>query len=143
MTTLHTRFPDTDGVVGLAQENVDVPYDLAFPLMGRKFLDRFRALPREFCTGRDGRGIGLGCPEGGDIFWPGYYHLFNDAEIGLTIKCMGNWVFEPRAKLRHFHPEAHGGDLDLTHAHGLTFKHDDAVAWTARRREGALWGLDA
>ncbi|MGD9688663.1 MAG: hypothetical protein AB7K52_03120 [Phycisphaerales bacterium] len=149
MSTLHERFPDTDGVVGLAQENIAGAYDLAFPLMGRKFLDRFRQLPPEFTRGRahsaaaSGAAGGLGLGQPGDLFWPGYFHLFNDAEIGLTIKCMGNWVFEPRAKLRHFHPEFGGGEMDATHDHGLTFKNEDAIAWTTRRREGKLWGADA
>jgi hypothetical protein len=136
MTTLYERFPDTDGVVGLAQENIDGAYDLAFPLLGRKFLDRFRTLPGEFTCN-----IGLG--QKTDIFWPGYFHLYNDAEIGLTIKCMGNWVFEPKARLRHFHPVCGGGTMDPTHDHGLTYKREDAIAWTARRAAGRLWGLDA
>lgn len=136
MGTLYERFPDGDGVVGLAQENIPSgAYDLAFPLMGRRFLDRFRRLPEAFT-----RGVGLGRP--GDLFWPGFNHLLNDAEIGLSIKCLGNWVFEPRAKLRHFHPEMGGGTMDATHNHGLTFKDEDALAWAERRAAGRLWGLD-
>ena len=135
MTTLYEKFPDGDGVVGLAQENIVGAYDLAFPLFGKAFLDRFRGLAPAFT-----QGIKAGLP--GDIFWPGYFHLFNDAEIGLTIKCMGNWVFEPRAKLRHYHPECGGGEMDATHNHGLTFKDDDRCAWTDRRARGVLWGLD-
>ncbi len=136
MTTLYTNFPDSDGVVGLAQDNITGAYDLAFPLMGRKFLDRFRGLPSEFTTD-------IRAGKAGDLFWPGYFHLYNDAEIGLTIKCMGNWVFEPRAKLKHFHPEFGGGEMDATHNHGLTFKTDDHRAWTSRRSHGVLWGIDA
>lgn len=137
MGTLYTRFPDSDGVVGLAQTNIEGGgYDLAFPLFGRAFLDRFRNLPEAFTRGR-----GLG--QRGDLFWPGYFHLFNDAEIGLTIKCMGNWMFEPRARLRHYHPEVGGGEMDSTHAHGLTFRQDDQREWVGRRSAGVLWGIDA
>lgn len=136
MSTLYEHFPDTDGVVGLAQPNMlGGGYELAFPLMGRRFLDRFRALPSSFT-----QGVGLG--ERGDLFWPGYFHLLNDAEIGLTAQCMGNWVFEPRARLSHFHPECGGGTMDATHTHGLTFKHEDRIEWMRRRRAGVLWGLD-
>lgn len=134
--TLLERFPDADGVVGLAQENIPGAYDLAFPLFGRAFLDRFAALDASFT-----RAQGLG--REGDLFWPGYFHLFNDAEIGLTIKCLGNWCFEPRARLRHFHPECGGGEMDATHHHGLSRWSEDARAWTSRRARGVLWGLDA
>lgn len=135
VATLLERFPDADGVVGLAQENIPGAYDLAFPLFGRAFLGRFAALDGDFT-----RGQGLG--RSGDLFWPGYFHLYNDAEIGLTIKCLGNWCFEPRARLRHFHPECGGGEMDATHHHGLSRWSDDARAWTSRRARGVLWGLD-
>lgn len=124
MTTLYTKFPDGDGVVGLMQENIPDGYDLAFPLMGRKFLDRFAQ-----------------AGSADDIFFPGYFHLFNDAEIGITIKCLGNWVFEPRARIRHFHP-AHGGTLDKTHSHGLTYREHDVALWVRRRSQGLVWGVD-
>lgn len=135
MTTLYEKFPDGDGVVGLAQENIPDGYPLAFPLFGRHFLDRFRNLPGGFTAG-----LGLG--REGDLFWPGYFHCFNDAEIGLTIQALGNWVFEPRARLRHFHPELGGGEMDHTHHHALTFKDEDAVRWGERRAKGVLWGID-
>jgi len=122
MTTLYERFPQGDGVVGLAQENIPDGYPLAFPLFGRAFLDRFAHF--------------------GDIFFPGYFHLYNDAEIGLTIACMGNWVFEPRAKLRHLHPECGGGEIDFTHHHAQTHKSRDQHVWANRRSLGILWGID-
>lgn len=135
MTTLYRNFPDGDGVVGLAQENIPKGYKLAFPLMGRTFLDRFRNLPASFTDG-----LGLG--RQGDIFWPGYFHCFNDAEIGLTIMAMGNWVFEPNARLRHFHPDFSDDKPDATHHHALTFKDEDALRWCRRRASGLLWGID-
>ncbi len=125
METLYSKFPDGDGVVGLKQENIPDGYDLAFPLMGRKFLDRFAP-----------------AASGKDVFFPGFYHLFNDAEIGITIKCLGNWVFEPRATIRHLHP-AHGGTLDKTHNHGLTYRQHDEALWRQRRAKGLIWGIDA
>ena len=120
--TLLAHFPDTDGVVGLAQENIPDGYDLAFPLMGRAFLDRFDGLA--------------------SVFWPGYYHLYNDVEMGLTAKCLGNWVFEPRARLRHAHPEMGGGTFDATHHRGLARAEHDRAAFAERRARGALWGID-
>lgn len=124
VTTLLERFPDSDGVVGLAQENIPGAYELAFPLLGRAFLDRFRrADPR------------------GRLFMPGYYHLLNDAELGVTIACLGNWVFEPRAKISHFHPDG-GGDTDATFRRGFTHADHDLGLWCDRRERGVLWGID-
>jgi hypothetical protein len=124
VTTLLDRFPDSDGVVGLAQENIPGAYELAFPLLGRAFLDRFRrADPR------------------GRLFMPGYYHLLNDAELGATIACLGNWVFEPRARIRHFHPDG-GGDTDATFKRGFTYADHDLRLWCHRRERGLLWGVD-
>lgn len=125
MATLDARFPDGDGVVGLMQENIPDGYPLAFPLMGRAFLDRFRRL-----TG------------GRELFFPGYYHLFNDAEMGMTLTCLGNWVFERRARLRHFHPSG-GGAEDATFVRGFTHKDEDRRLWCQRRLEGRVWGMDA
>lgn len=124
MATLDARFPDGDGVVGLAQENIPGAYDLAFPLLGRRFLDRLAP-----------------AGSGRDLFFPGYYHLLNDAELGMTIKCLGNWVFEPRAKIRHYHPDG-GGAEDATFKRGFTHAGHDLGLWAARRAAGLLWGLD-
>lgn len=121
METLDRHFPDGDGVVGLAQENVPGAYDLAFPLLGRKFQQRFAAA--------------------GDAFFPGYFHLFNDAELGVTIKCLGNWVFEPRATISHFHPDS-GAAEDATFKRGFTRADHDVPLWCGRRAAGAVWGVD-
>ncbi|MGQ0628721.1 MAG: glycosyltransferase family 2 protein [Phycisphaerales bacterium] len=123
MATLDGNFPEGDGVVGLAQSNIRCGYELAFPLMGRAFVARFRAMGR------------------GDIFFPGYSHGYNDSEIGQTIRHLGNWVFEPRARLVHAHPEF-GGTEDETHHHGRANEHADDAVWRARRLTGALWGID-
>lgn len=121
MTTLYERFPDADGVVGLCQQNIPGAYDLAFPLIGRKFQERLIAR--------------------GDLFFPGYYHLFNDAELGVTVKCLGNWVFEPRALIRHAHPDS-GTPADDTFRRGFTHQDADRAAWCRRRARGDIWGLD-
>ena len=122
METLYREFPDGDGVVGLAQENIPQGYPLAFPLFGRAFIDRFNIYDT--------------------LFFPGYFHFYNDAEIGLTIQCMGNWVFEPRAKLFHAHPQFGGGEEDLTHSYAMTYKEHDYDVWCDRRARGVLWGID-
>ena len=122
METLYREFPDGDGVVGLAQENIPEGYPLAFPLFGKAFLDRFSVYD--------------------SLFYPGYFHLYNDAEIGLTISCMGNWVFEPRARLTHAHPICGGGEMDHTHTYAMTFREHDDEVWRKRRAAGVLWGID-
>lgn len=125
MATLRERFPDGDGVVGLAQANIEGGFDLAFPLFGRAFLDRFAP-----------------AGSGRDIFFPGYYHLFNDAEMAVTARALGNWVFEPRAHIRHFHPDS-GAPTDATFTRGFTHADHDRALWCARRAAGRLWGVDA
>jgi hypothetical protein len=120
--SLDAAYPDSDGVVGLAQENIPDGYELAFPLIGRRFLERF--------TTR------------GPLFFPGYFHMYNDAELGVTIKALGRWHFEPRATLRHFHP-CTGVAEDATHTRGRTFGHQDAQLWHERRMAGVIWGVDA
>jgi hypothetical protein len=120
--SLYTAYPDSDGVVGLAQENIPDGYLLAFPLIGRRFRERFT------------RG-------GGELFFPGYYHMYNDAELGITIGMLGRWHFEARAKLRHFHP-CTGVAEDATHTRGRTFGGQDARLWHERRMMGRVWGID-
>jgi len=119
--TLYEAFPDGDGVVGLCQANIPEGYDLAFPLMGERFLRRFRP---------------------GDLFYPGYYHQYNDAELGLTVKAWGNWRFEPRARLEHDHPCATGLPPDDTFVRARLRKDDDDALWRRRRREGVLWAAE-
>lgn len=121
MRTLYTNFPDGDGVVGLCQSNIPQGYDLAFPLMGRAFLDRFRP---------------------GDLFFPGYFHQYNDAELGVTIKAWGNWVFEPAARLEHDHPCATKLPPDETFVRARLRKSDDDKVWEARRAAGKIWAAD-
>ena len=121
MERLYAEFPDGDGVVGLCQSNIPQGYDLAFPLMGRKFLDRFRP---------------------GDLFFPGYYHQYNDAELGVTVKAWGNWVFEPRARIEHDHPCATGLPPDKTFIRARLRKSDDDKVWESRRARGEIWAAD-
>ena len=122
MERLYTEFPEGDGVIGLRQSNIPQGYELAFPLMGEAFLSRFR-----------------GEPTGGDLFFPGYYHQYNDAELGETVKKWGRWVFEPRATVEHDHPCATGLAPDETFVHGRTMKTADDTLWAARRAAGKLW----
>jgi hypothetical protein len=118
--SLYSAYPDGDGVVGLAQENIPNGYELAFPLIGQRFRERFQR----------------------ELFFPGYFHMYNDAELGITVKCLGNWHFEPRATLRHFHP-CTGVAEDHTHTRGRTFGQKDARLWHERRMAGSVWGIDA
>jgi hypothetical protein len=133
METLYTRFTDGDGVVGLRQSNIPQGYDLAFPLMGAAFLQRFRA------GGSDGGDAENG---GGDLFFPGYYHQYNDAELGETVKTWGNWVFEPNATVEHDHPCATGLAPDETFVRARTMKTADDRVWAARRAAGELWAAE-
>lgn len=125
VSALDRWFPTGDGVIGLSVGNIDGDYPLAFPLYGRAFQTRFRQAlaPR------------------GPLFFPGYFHMFNDAEIGRTIRALNCWRLEPTARLRHEHPD-HGGTLDPTHAHALTFSGYDLRVWNDRCARGMLWGID-
>ncbi len=123
--SLYTAFPDGDGVVGLAQENIPGGYPLAFPLIGKRFRERFTA-------GGGGRR---------ELFFPGYFHMYNDGELGITLSMLGNWHFEPRARLSHFHP-CTGVAEDATHTRGRTFVGRDAQLWHERRMKGLVWGID-
>jgi hypothetical protein len=129
VATLNARFPTGDGSVGLAQDNLtpDQAYPLAFPLLGRALIARFTSKAHSTA---------------GHLFWPGYFHLYNDLELGLTLTCMGNWAYEPAAKLRHFHP-CTGEPEDHTFRRALTRFQDDAAAFKSRRTAGTLWGIDA
>jgi len=122
---LYRHFPDSDGVIGLFNTSIEGDYPLAYPLYGRKFQQRFRSLlsPR------------------GPLFFPGYFHLYNDAEIGRTIRALGCWHLEPTARVHHFHP-LYGGEMDATHSHALTFSGHDQRLWNARCARGLLWGID-
>jgi hypothetical protein len=121
--SLYTAFPDGDGVVGLAQENIVGGYPLAFPLIGKRYRERFTVGGRQ------------------ELFFPGYYHMYNDGELGITLSMLGNWHFEPRAKLSHFHP-CTGVAEDATHTRGRTFVGRDAQVWHERRMKGLVWGID-
>jgi hypothetical protein len=121
MATLYGAFPDGDGVVGLCQSNIPQGYDLAFPLMGARFLERFRP---------------------GDLFFPGYFHQYNDAELGVTVKAWGNWLFEPNARLEHDHPCATGLPPDETFRRARLRKGDDDRLWEQRRARGEVWAAE-
>lgn len=121
MRTLYRNFPDGDGVVGLCQSNIPQGYDLAFPLMGKRFLDRFHP---------------------GDLFFPGYLHQYNDGELGVTIKAWGNWVFEPEARIEHDHPCATGLPPDETFVRARLRKGEDEAIWAERRAKGIIWAAD-
>lgn len=122
---LEKHFPTGDGVVGLCVGNISGDYELAFPLYGRAFHNRFRNIKE---------------PKG-PLFYPGYFHMYNDAEIGRTIRALNCWHLEPSARLRHEHPD-YGGILDQTHSHALTFSDYDQRLWNSRCARGLLWGID-
>lgn len=122
---LERHFPDSDGVIGLFNTSIESDYPLAYPLYGRAFQERFRTL----------------LSIRGPLFFPGYFHLYNDAEIGRTIRAMNCWRLEPTARVHHFHP-LHGGEMDATHSHALTFSGHDLRVWNERCAKGLLWGID-
>ncbi|MFO0859941.1 MAG: hypothetical protein U0570_05240 [Phycisphaerales bacterium] len=123
MASLDRHFPDGDGVIGIANTSIEGDYPLAYPLYGRTFQQRFRRVM------------------GGPLFFPGYFHLYNDAEIGRTIRALGCWRLETRARVYHAHP-LYGGTMDATHSHALTFSGHDQNVWNARCAKGLLWGID-
>lgn len=130
MGALDEHFADGDGVIGLSQANIPGGYALAFPLLGRSFLRRFGA------RGIDGSWVA------GDLFFPGYFHQLNDAELGETVMAWGRWRFEPRARVVHYHPAVTGETPDRTHNRARTFAKDDQRLWEQRRAAGVLWALE-
>jgi hypothetical protein len=124
ITIFKDRFPDTDGVVGLNQQNIPAGQEgfsqSAMGLIGMGFSRRY---------------------PGGRCFCPDYSSFHADAELGLFARECGRFVFAGDARLTHHHP-AHGGEADETHAvvRVPAVVQKDRDVWNNRQAAGYLWG---
>lgn len=120
------NFPDTDGVVGLAQECPGNPnYTFKWygqVLLGNKFIKRYKEVNYQVC-----------CPV--------YFHWFQDQEMYTYASSLNKFVECPEAKLFHYHPAFVKGEKDTTHA--LTRGHmmnKDKIVRQLRLDRNLNWG---
>ena len=113
-------FPDNDGIMGCMQSNAidDQGFRGAFPVIGRKFADRF--------------------PDR-KVWCPDYYRLHADEELMLFAKSLGKFAFSEKCKIVHWHP-AFGGVIDTTHLKVREYREYDKKVFRMRRTRKLLWG---
>lgn len=122
---MEERFPDTDGVVGLHQVNIqgkDGTSQSAMGLIGARFLDRFPGR-RPFC--------------------PDYSRFHFDSELGQMARHLKRFHFAVDAKLNHYHPAHYRQEIDETHRI-VRDRHQvgtDRRVWDLRRSRGLFWGI--
>jgi glycosyltransferase involved in cell wall biosynthesis len=118
-----TRYPDTDGVVGLNQENIAKNKDgfsrNAMGIIGKKFAERY---PERKC------------------FCPDYTSFHADAELGNFARSLGKFYFAENAEITHYHPAYYKDQLDETHNIVRTMKDVDREIWNVRQKRNLLWG---
>jgi hypothetical protein len=124
---LVSRWPDTDGVVGLHQVGIqgkEGTAQSAMGLIGAKFLDRF---------------------PGRVPFCPEYRRFHFDSELGLYARTVGRFHFAEEARLIHYHPAHYPGEKDATHevVREAGPVAEDRRVWNERRAKGLLWGQGA
>jgi len=124
---LVSRWPDTDGVVGLHQVGIqgkEGTAQSAMGLIGAKFLDRF---------------------PGRVPFCPEYRRFHFDSELGLYAREVGRFYFAEEARLIHYHPAHYPGEKDATHevVREAGPVAEDRRVWNERRAKGLLWGQGA
>ena len=124
---LVSRWPDTDGVVGLHQVGIQGKKGTAqsaMGLIGAKFLDRF---------------------PGRVPFCPEYRRFHFDSELGLYARKVGRFHFAEEARLIHYHPAHYPGEKDATHevVREAGPVAEDRRVWNERRAKGLLWGQGA
>lgn len=114
-------FPDTDGVVGFNQVNLDSGSCKAgFTLIGRKFLERFK---------------------GYDFFCPDYKHYYADTEFLAYAISIGKFHYCKDAQVDHFHHSVTGYKDSTALISGQSLE-DDRETARLRKELGFLWGRD-
>lgn len=117
------RFPDTDGLLGLNQENI--PKDKegfsrnAMGIIGRKFAERYSDK---------------------QCFCPDYTSFHADAELGNFARSLGKFVYCDEARVMHYHPVYYKDQLDETHNIVREMKDVDREIWNLRQKRNLLWG---
>jgi len=119
----NTKFPDTDGLVGIRQANLhpDQALQTAFGAIGNKFAERF---PNKavFCTN--------------------YERFFLDKELFLYSTKVNKLHFQEEGgpELIHYHPAFYKEMLDSTHTDVRTHLNKDRIMFNRRQSSGLLWG---
>lgn len=121
--TFLEKFSDTDGLLGLNQENIKKDQDgfsaNAMGLIGKKFAERF---PNRQC------------------FCPDYISFHADAELGNFARSIDKFYFCKEAKIIHYHPNYFKDLEDETHKIVREPKNIDRETWNLRRKRNLLWG---
>jgi len=124
ISAMEFHYPDTDGVIGFAQEcpgheeYTYKPYGQV--LLGRTFVNRY--------------------PDG-QVCCPAYKFLYQDEELHLFAESMGKFHFCEGAKLKHYHPAFIKSEMDETHAlsRGDNLR-EDRFTYAQRRTKNLIWG---
>ena len=113
-------FPDDDGVVGFAQDRSHHPSGVG--LVGKKFLARY--------------------PDK-QLFNPEYFHFGAQEIYWLANDVLKKFVYEPRARLEHYHPAFFPLAMDKTHREARKYKSEDMALLKRREAAGLVWGSAA
>lgn len=116
-----SRFPDTDGVMGITQANIpsSQAVESAFGVIGTKYANRF--------------------PD--RQVWPVDYNaFFCDFELWLFAKKINKFFLSSKARLFHAHPAFTGEKPDETHTSIRRFLKTDKKTFETRKSKGYLWG---
>ena len=129
VTDMNKYFPNTDGVLGFAQECPGHPeYTFKWygqTLMGRKFIERYKDVNYQVC-----------CPL--------YKHFYQDEEMFQYSSSLGNFYPSYSALLYHYHPGFIRELIDETHniirQGKLSPKEHDLKLFKERQSKGLVWG---
>ena len=112
-------FPGDDGMMGIHQDGT-AGSESGMALLGTNFLSRFP--DKKFN-------------------YPGYWH-FSDMEIKALADKLGVFHYSKTAKLKHYHPDEHMGELDQTHRDARIRKHEDFELYRQRQGAGLIYGFN-
>lgn len=118
---MREHFPDTDGVIGLRQENIPIADACqgAFGIIGKKYTERF--------------------PDK-QVFCPQYERFYLDREVELYAKSINKFYYAKEAMLKHLHPAYNREWEDMTHFSVRKYLHQDKQNYILRQTKQLLWG---
>jgi glycosyltransferase involved in cell wall biosynthesis len=126
VNSMLNNFPDTDGVIGFAQECPNSPNYTYKPygqvLLGKKFIHRYKEVNFKVC-----------CQD--------YIHWRQDFEMWTFASKLNKFHFNENCKLIHYHPSFIKSLMDNTHSivRGNINKRDMEL-YRKRTSKGYLWG---
>lgn len=121
INSMELHFPDYDGIIGIAQENIPIEQQCkcAFGAIGNTFMDRF--------------------PDR-QVFNPKYKRFYLDQELYEYSSNINKYYFEETAKLIHLHPAFTKNAMDETHKNVRKHLGHDKLLYQRRHKEGLVWG---